>query len=483
MLGKHFQIFADKSAHKAPARDISMCSAAPDTFVSCGFDCQINVYDTRKRSIVQRHTQPSPLSTVCMSACGTHCIVGNLKGELTSFDFRNMSAPLATKRVHDGAVVRVAFIPSTFGRLTPSHDDNVIADIEPNAPPSGEEALSFLKFVDQCRNKQLSDLDGLCTADDNAHNDSWGDLLRTRQQADNFSMLDSPSMRAGNVTGRGFRRPTLDGLDGLNGSPIMAPSPNSDLIATPKSMGKNESGRAESTPISFEEARTIEQHVPERKVSATRALRRRSSFTEEFNPSNMSTPLLRIEAPIRLKHKLHDVIEEESSAMSSKMGESRVECKENQQNNDQMPVAPVGARQPLPQSERVASLGTVQLSNGNVCMTEDEFVALIAHIGADVSEALSDVVAASNRQVTCKLDAAIEQIGELHQQFSYNKALERGRNFALYFKARMRLDSIERMYEQLLEYTPDQVEAELPRLRLQWSLFKAAQLRDMNNNA
>lgn len=154
------KLFFDKTAHSSPTRDIAMSVSSSDVFMSCGFDCNINIYDLRKRSMVQQYTQPHPMSTVAMSTCGAFCVAGNLKGDIMSYDFRNMKAPLDTRRVHDGSVIRVAFVPAVSdsnGTLDPfgesANATNLVTPLPPPAIRQKESTESFSKFIDLCINK------------------------------------------------------------------------------------------------------------------------------------------------------------------------------------------------------------------------------------------------------------------------------------------------------------------------------------------
>lgn len=61
--------------------------------------------------MVEQITQQHPLACVALSPCGNFICTGNLKGEISSYDFRNVKEALDTKRVHDDGVIRVGFIP------------------------------------------------------------------------------------------------------------------------------------------------------------------------------------------------------------------------------------------------------------------------------------------------------------------------------------------------------------------------------------
>lgn len=485
------QIFSDSSAHKAPVRDISLYTASQDTFVSCGYDCHINVYDTRKRSsIVSQHVMPNPLSTISVSACGTYCVVGDLKGEVASLDFRNMGKILHTTRAHDSPVVRVAFISSNVAELNLSSD---VTSMETSSPqPNKDGPLSFFQFIDQCGSDHLNfDDDGLCQPADNANDDSWNDLLRSRHQSNDFSMLDSPS--SGNISELRLKRSTQGRW---SGSPMSGQS--STIPTTPKMMGKSSSGRAESTPLTPKETSNDNKQIldapSERKVDGSIPIRRRSSFSDEFrsriNPTMMSTPLLRTQSPIKLNRIMHDVIEEESISglLTTKTDGSQMECKENQQNNYQEPVrvaAPqTDVREPQTQTDwaigtKPRQISSLKLKDGIVSMTESDYIALIDGMRNDYDKIVEISQKQSRMEFKDFFKKAITDLTEKFQAHNEHiRGVERSHNFAEYFKLRMSLRSIEQGYDKLLNYTPAQLEKELPRLRQLWEQKKAQ--RDRN---
>ncbi|XP_067624483.1 uncharacterized protein Grip71 isoform X2 [Eurosta solidaginis] len=127
------KIFNLNDAHASPCRDLCMSVATPDTLISVGYDCIVNVFDTRRRTAQNKLTHPHPLSTAAMSTCGTYLCVGNLKGELISYDMRSIKKPLATKKVHDCSITRLAFVPlpeddnsmtTSLGNITANNTDN-----------------------------------------------------------------------------------------------------------------------------------------------------------------------------------------------------------------------------------------------------------------------------------------------------------------------------------------------------------------------
>lgn len=178
------KIFYDKSAHNAPIRDIAMCDTSSDVFASSSYDCNIKVFDLRSRSAVQKYQQEHPMSTLCISSCGTFLVAGNLKGDVISYDFRSMNEPLNTTRVHDSAVIRVAFVPSLDGAAANLGSSTINATKwETSTPLNGKLAESslfastrpsagldsFSKFVDVNHHRNRAVADELTPK----HEDSW----------------------------------------------------------------------------------------------------------------------------------------------------------------------------------------------------------------------------------------------------------------------------------------------------------------------
>lgn len=191
------RLFFDKNAHDAPIGEIAMIESSPDTFVSCGYDFNINVYDLRKRLIAQQWKQEHPMSTVCVSACGVYAVAGDLKGNISSYDFRNLKEPLDTKRAYDEAIVRVAFIPHANASATSTFDVSLNASQtvmplrENGVNRQSDKFDSFTKFYDVCQfNNNVGNRSDALT-----RQDSWEDLLQQRRLSDSSfdSLASSPS--------------------------------------------------------------------------------------------------------------------------------------------------------------------------------------------------------------------------------------------------------------------------------------------------
>ncbi|XP_073825297.1 WD repeat-containing protein Grip71 [Musca autumnalis] len=123
------KVFHAADAHGAQCRDLCMSPASPDTLISVGYDCVINIFDTRRKVKPSQLSYCHPLSTVAASECGNYICVGNLKGELTTYDLRNTKAYLSSKKIHDVGVTRVAFVPMPGDNSAQSFSSSSVGEI------------------------------------------------------------------------------------------------------------------------------------------------------------------------------------------------------------------------------------------------------------------------------------------------------------------------------------------------------------------
>lgn len=98
--------------HETICRDVCMSPVHPDCLITAGYDSVIKIFDLRKQLQAYQIKQNHPLSSISLSDCGNYCCAGDLKGEVTCYDFRNIKEVLNSKRVTDGNISRVAFVPS-----------------------------------------------------------------------------------------------------------------------------------------------------------------------------------------------------------------------------------------------------------------------------------------------------------------------------------------------------------------------------------
>lgn len=119
------------SVHKSPCSDLAMSTANENCLITVGYDKMINLFDTRKKITSIQMSALHPLSAVALSACGSYICVGNLKGQLLGYDFRNVKEPLiVTKNVHNSSVKRITFLPD--GKNTSmSFNDQHLENAEP----------------------------------------------------------------------------------------------------------------------------------------------------------------------------------------------------------------------------------------------------------------------------------------------------------------------------------------------------------------
>lgn len=110
----HFQA---KEAHLAPCSDLAMSEDSPNFLYTCGADSCIKIFDLRKKSTGLQVSTHCGLSSIGVSKSGEYIAVGNLKGELLTYDIRVLKQPLAKKRIDNELITRVAFIP-TWGSST-----------------------------------------------------------------------------------------------------------------------------------------------------------------------------------------------------------------------------------------------------------------------------------------------------------------------------------------------------------------------------
>lgn len=106
----HFQ---QKDAHDAPCRDLAMAEDTPDRLFTCGCDSFIKIFDTRKKSTGLMIQSSCGLSTISVSKCGGFFAVGNLKGDVLTYDMRALRHPLDRKKVDNELITRIAFVPTS----------------------------------------------------------------------------------------------------------------------------------------------------------------------------------------------------------------------------------------------------------------------------------------------------------------------------------------------------------------------------------
>lgn len=97
-------------AHKSNCADISWLPSAPATLVSVG-GTTMKVFDTRQNVTLSVTDHGYSYSTVAVSPCEKYCCVGDVKGSIMTYDFRNIRTAVQTNNCHDGIVTNLRFLP------------------------------------------------------------------------------------------------------------------------------------------------------------------------------------------------------------------------------------------------------------------------------------------------------------------------------------------------------------------------------------
>lgn len=176
----YYDIFAKKSifrvnpAHSAPCVDIALTE---NSMLTCGYDAAINIYDTRKKKIGLSIKGTYGWTSITMSTCGYYLVGGNMKGELISYDMRNMQKVLASARVESGnhKITRVEFLQKSVGNV--------------------EEPISA--YIDFAEKESLDDPND----EDHLHSDSFTDMLNyQRGRISDFSSNVNQAPRDSNAS-------------------------------------------------------------------------------------------------------------------------------------------------------------------------------------------------------------------------------------------------------------------------------------------
>lgn len=146
--------YQDKTAHEAPCRDVAMPEDIPDRLLTCGCDSFIKIFDMRKKLAGLQIQSHCGLSTISVSKCGGFFAVGNLKGELLTYDMRDLKKPLAKMKVDSELVTRVAFVPvfeeadARFFSMQRLSGESVGSDDLPDPGPEPQEEYTMNDLID-----------------------------------------------------------------------------------------------------------------------------------------------------------------------------------------------------------------------------------------------------------------------------------------------------------------------------------------------
>lgn len=107
-------VFQKLDAHKSNCRDIFCPLDVPDRLFSVGYDHMVNIFDTRKysRNPAVNLRLNSPVTCVSAIPSSESFVVGTIKGEVFSYDIRNLKQILAFAKPHDSSVQRICVFSS-----------------------------------------------------------------------------------------------------------------------------------------------------------------------------------------------------------------------------------------------------------------------------------------------------------------------------------------------------------------------------------
>lgn len=156
-------VFLEKNAHDAPCREISIPEDIPDRLLTCGCDSFVKIYDMRKKAAGIQIQSNCGFTTISSSKCGGFFVVGNLKGDLISYDMRDLKKPLSITKGDGVLITRVAFLKENF-----EHPDNMepmssehaeqVSDELPD-PPEDQDDFSCLEQILEINKGRPSEFD------------------------------------------------------------------------------------------------------------------------------------------------------------------------------------------------------------------------------------------------------------------------------------------------------------------------------------
>lgn len=227
-----------------------MCSSLsiPDTLISVGYDCCINIFDLRRNIQRTQITCCHPLSTVAVSTCGNYFCVGNLKGELISYDMRQLGNVLNSAKPHSSAVDRVTFIASDAERLsynlstTPSQNNSELSVNNSNMSISGGNRFAasnnFAKAEETSKHNMRDSFCDFIETQANCRDDKNGLRLSTRRDSfdwETFSQKTNENLKqlsSINITQQKFDNNSKRVHTQVNGNDV----PRLSLYAAPRKL-------------------------------------------------------------------------------------------------------------------------------------------------------------------------------------------------------------------------------------------------------
>ncbi|XP_055689559.1 protein NEDD1 [Lutzomyia longipalpis] len=251
--------------HSSPCRDVAVSTINESCLFSVGFDCFINIYDTRSKAVAQQLKTDYPLSAVALSPTSLECVVGNLKGEIILFDVRKLPESLAKVQSHENLVSRLTFVPPektevdmTTSRSTECHEDVSTSDQGVSLNESVD-VFSLLPIIDKNRPSEAAPL---------GRRDSFADFLSTHMN----SLENTRKSMEVQEKRKSHSRRSTNHEEGMGDSEEKENPPDFSFVTFRK---KRFSGQAEPKLSDVKEAEESEEvpglGVPERDLEAPEA--------------------------------------------------------------------------------------------------------------------------------------------------------------------------------------------------------------------
>ncbi|CRK93445.1 CLUMA_CG006981, isoform A [Clunio marinus] len=167
-IASRSSVYEQRHAHRAPCSDIAMCEDAPNWLFSCGYDSKINIFDTRTKKIGQQIHLNCGLCTMSVPKCGSLFVVGNLKGDVITFDVRHLTRSLSKKNVGTEPVTRVHFMSlsgDSSGEYSRLANMESIETLDLSEVPGIENDVTMeIEELSKFRKGQISDLNMSCSS-------------------------------------------------------------------------------------------------------------------------------------------------------------------------------------------------------------------------------------------------------------------------------------------------------------------------------
>lgn len=189
--------FQQKDAHSAPCRDLIVPFEIPERLLSAGYDSTIKIFDTRIKRAGMDIKASCGFSTIDTTPCGRFFVVGNLKGEIISYDMRNINSHFATFQAEKSTINKVLIVNNSTKdcSMMPKESSSPKLSTEPlpttAAPDFFNEVMSHQRRVSdfssnfQSRISMISNRESTCSRiSDNFGLQNVGNMLNDLSDGD-----------------------------------------------------------------------------------------------------------------------------------------------------------------------------------------------------------------------------------------------------------------------------------------------------------